>query len=426
MRLPLITTVCIFLSQCAVGTLGIDEPSSTVPHIPDMIPDMLKRNIDWNMHPCENFYQHLMMKQRLEEQFEDAKIDAWTSHFRKIEGLRLLGDLRVYLSKELTGEEQKNLSAIKHPISAVVDAVLDQVQKSGSLMSKENLRALEEKIQTIGHVNTLSNLDNWNPLEDAYKKISGIYDTLAAHNMSRDDALEVIIDTNSYLSDISPEWAGLLEGGLHFNSEYLEQSNMYAHFAATILVTLRADLAVKFGATYSVAGHEIYHSVFAAEEEMSDDPKIAKNRDCYIDHIKRVEANYLPDEHSNVPLSGTQTWGEDLPDFEALQTSFKLLQQHAQPAKLVPYKQLPRLTREMLFFYSWAAVWCIPGRRVGDPDDSHSGNFLRVNAPLSLMSSFHKTFQCPKDSRMYKFYEQAPAGKCNQIGEEARRIKADN
>ncbi|CAJ0573786.1 unnamed protein product, partial [Mesorhabditis spiculigera] len=224
------------------------------------------------------------------------------------------------------------------------------------------------------------------------------------------------------VAQVDPYLFSIFKSGLAVNSAYRVNTQML--FTTELILGLRADRAIKYGAVIVTAGHEIYHSLLTDPEERLGitDERVKANRECYTQHMLRAQDLYKEDENDHYLNSGESTMSEDLPDYEGLQAAYELFQKTGGLDE-IPYPDLPRVTRDQLFFYAHAASYCEigPSRNSGDGlPDPHSLGYLRTNAPLSLLSSFHKAFKCPADSRMGQLYHAAPVGRCNQIGDLGR------
>ncbi|CAJ0584217.1 unnamed protein product, partial [Mesorhabditis spiculigera] len=315
-----------------------------------------------------------------------------------VPGLRLHAGLMEYLNAELSPEELKNISNSDVEIEKLL-------QESGRLMDEKSVQAMADRVRTIQ--TSILKPGQQAELQKSYEMLDGAYKLMVASNMDQRNIDTVVKNFLHAFFKLSSKSFYIFGAGLTVNSGYDDEANAQMLYTTAILLGLRCDRAIRFGTTWAIAGHEIYHSILTSTEKRVgiDDTRVKTNRECYIDHMLRAQERYSEDENDTILKSGKGTTGEDLPDYEGLQAAYKLFETTG-GLEETPYPDLPTITRSRLFFYSWAAFWCrgLGDRITGTGSEIHSFGYLRTNAPLSLLRSFHKAFNCPATSRMGQLY----------------------
>ncbi|CAJ0572171.1 unnamed protein product, partial [Mesorhabditis spiculigera] len=371
-----------------------------------------------------DYINNLIEKSSLEEWLDGLKakgVPGIDTTLDFVTHLRQLSALQQYLAKELTPSEQDELANIRAPISKLARVVQDQVGAS-RFLSTETQKVLDKVIWGLNSVNLFSNIakSNADPLGKLYNTLEKAYQQQVRINgtdSARGNAVAGIIEA---LVTMIPDTVDLILSPIIMDSNYKMATNTYRFFPVAILDTLRSDIAVKQGLTYHVAAHEIYHAVFFAERDLPHDKEMLRRQRCYIQHVERVEKAFIKEEEA-VAHSGDLTYGEDAPDFEGLQASYMMLKEYGKLEEK-PYHDL-NMTRQQLFFYTYAATQCRDDQFRRTPPnqaDPHSLGYVRINAPTSLLTSFHEAFKCPASSRMRQLYLAANHDECNLIGQVAR------
>ena len=171
-----------------------------------------------------------------------------------------------------------------------------------------------------------------------------------------------------------------------------------------------SEAAANFGAIGTVIAHEITHGFDVSGASYDGDGNVRNwwtNEDrAKFDAISKK----LADEFSsytvvdNTRVNGEFTLTENIADLGGVNIAYDALQLYLKdhPNSTKAYDD----TISKLFFLSYARMW----RQKSTPEylknstktDSHSPNFLRVNAILKNVDAFEKTFEVKEGDKMYK------------------------
>ncbi|CAJ0584215.1 unnamed protein product, partial [Mesorhabditis spiculigera] len=279
-------------------------------------------------------------------------------------GLRYNSGMYKYLLKELNEKEVRELQDIATPLEKLSRLIEQQVKDSDLVLAEETVLAMLDRVRTMQTAKVMWPTSTVDYIINAYEKFETGYNAFVEGGRNETEAAKLMITILSGFLGLEDDVFNLFDSGLGMNSMYNPEENKHLLLLTALILGLRGDRGIKFGTTYTIAGHEMYHSILTFPEMQLQlwDRKVALNRECYIDHMIRTQDMYRAEENTTYLNSGVNTTGEDLPDYEGLQAAFKLLQQEG-GLEEVPYPELPKITRERLFFYSWTATWCIQGPR---------------------------------------------------------------
>ncbi|CAD6190592.1 unnamed protein product [Caenorhabditis auriculariae] len=160
----------------------------------------------------------------------------------------------------------------------------------------------------------------------------------------------------------------------------------------------KARMLGSLGFTFA---HEFMHSFYITEE----DPKYlaqfwTNSSDCVKEQYAATCKEFVGDSC----VSGTNSTNEeDGSDMAAIRLIYSYFEKHSLQKEIENESDIRGITSAQMFFYSMAATWCRPENdlnRNGNPDDTHSGWKVRINAVTAQMEQFKEAFQCADTSRM--------------------------
>ncbi|KAI0227114.1 Neprilysin-1 [Lamellibrachia satsuma] len=176
--------------------------------------------------------------------------------------------------------------------------------------------------------------------------------------------------------------------------------------------------SLNYGRIGYLIGHEIVHG-FDNEGRRYDKngvkrnwwsacsaEKFQKNAQCMVE---QYDSYIIPE--LGTPVNGTITLDENIADSAGLKQSFQAYQKWLRTSNTKEHS-LPGvdLNNNQLFFFSYAQLWCVKGRKAFYKMMSknvHSPERFRVIGTLSNSEDFAKAYSCPVGSRMN------PAKKCS-------------
>jgi predicted metalloendopeptidase len=169
-----------------------------------------------------------------------------------------------------------------------------------------------------------------------------------------------------------------------------------------------ADDAVNYGAMGAVVGHEMTHGFddkgrkFDSEGNMHD----WWSEDDAKEYEKRVDVMVSQANSFKVydqAVQGKLTCGENIADSGGVLLALRALK-NSKDYNLL--KSIDGFTPVQRFFLSWAQAWRQNITKERSLQlltlDPHGPNEMRCNLPLSNITEFHKAFEVPEGSPMWK------------------------
>eukprot|EP00545_Synedropsis_sp_CCMP1620_P006682 CAMPEP_0119002970 /NCGR_PEP_ID=MMETSP1176-20130426/269_1 /TAXON_ID=265551 /ORGANISM="Synedropsis recta cf, Strain CCMP1620" /LENGTH=731 /DNA_ID=CAMNT_0006954519 /DNA_START=106 /DNA_END=2301 /DNA_ORIENTATION=- len=169
-----------------------------------------------------------------------------------------------------------------------------------------------------------------------------------------------------------------------------------------------ADDAVNYGAMGAVVGHEMTHGFDDKGRKFNADGNMIDwwTEEDATEYEKRVEVMVNQASEFKVfdqAVQGKLTCGENIADSGGILLAYRALQ------NVEGFDAMPNIdgfTPTQRFFLSWAQAWRQNITKERSLQlltlDPHGPNEMRCNLPLSNIAAFHKAFDIPEGSPMYK------------------------
>lgn len=169
-----------------------------------------------------------------------------------------------------------------------------------------------------------------------------------------------------------------------------------------------ADDAVNYGAMGAVVGHEMTHGFddkgrkFNSEGNMIDwwTEEDAKEYEKRVEVMVNQANNFKVHDQA---VQGKLTCGENIADSGGILLAYRALK------NVEGFDSMPSIdgfTPTQRFFLSWGQAWRQNITKERSLQlltlDPHGPNEMRCNLPLSNIAAFHKAFEIPEGSPMYK------------------------
>jgi len=171
-----------------------------------------------------------------------------------------------------------------------------------------------------------------------------------------------------------------------------------------------ADDAVNYGAMGAVVGHEMTHGFDDQGRKFNYEGNMLDwwTEEDATEYEKRVKVMIEQANNFKVhdqAVQGKLTCGENIADSGGILLAYRALTNSGLLDDEASNK-IDGFTRSQRFFVSWAQAWRqnITKERALQllTLDPHGPNEMRCNLPLSNIEAFHKAFDIPEDSNMYK------------------------
>ncbi|CAJ0949939.1 unnamed protein product, partial [Mesorhabditis belari] len=358
--------------------------------------------------------------------------------------------LRPALLEVIEGNEiltKDDYVAAKLEMREMLDVLIEQIWKTPSV-TDETMKFYEKYAQNMLILTGASN-------ENRHFNFTKLYETLEnylkvllekAHQQfffADDEHLFVFQQLNDHLTlwrYFNPNFFDSIMMGDSFNAFANPSMETLMITEAPLIIGKGTTLAARYGGVGGVYGHEMMHDVI--QEYGSDtDKKVKENHDCLIGFAQQVCGEYVDEEWKHeeecIPVKrgkicsckaafSMATFFEFVADQEGMQLAFLALQKRLSETEMKKptYPTIPSLkhiSNEQLFFYAYAASYCETDEDSQyTAEDEHPAAYVRINTALSLSNAFMKSFNCSKDSRMFKLQKMKET-RCNQIGEPVRR-----
>lgn len=169
-----------------------------------------------------------------------------------------------------------------------------------------------------------------------------------------------------------------------------------------------ADDAINYGAMGAVVGHEMTHGFDDKGRKFNSDGNMIDwwTEEDATEYMKRVEVMVNQANDFKVheqAVQGKLTCGENIADSGGILLAYRALK------SVEGFESLPVIdgfTPTQRFFLSWAQAWRQNITKERSLQlltlDPHGPNEMRCNLPLSNIAEFHKAFDIPEGTPMYK------------------------